>query len=322
MARRRRRDVIDESVVGVYHVWSRTVRRSFLTGLDPQTRRDMSHRKELLRLRIEVLASVFAIDVCDHTVLDNHLHLILRNRPDIVAGWSDDEVARGWRRLNHSSVSLREEPKQAWVDALVADKEKLAAARRALSSISEFMKQLKCAAAVVFNAEDGCTGSFWQSRFGCSRLVDDAALLVCSLYVNLNPIRAGIATAIEEAEYTSAYARLEDAQSRDKQRPNSGYLAAVHVDGDGYDGMQTKRRASNKGYLGVSSAEYVELLEAIARRERVERDGGELREYPSVLQRLGIGRAAWENAVRLTSRRFSRELQIMADMYEEARRRK
>ena len=87
-------------------------------------------------------------------------------------------------------------------------------------------------------------------------------------------------------------------------------------------GVASGRRASNKGYLGVKFAEYVELLEAIARRERVERDGGELLEYPSILKRVGIGLAQWENAVRLTSRRFSRELAIMADMYEEARRRK
>ena len=29
----------------------------------------------------------------------NHIHVILRNRPDIVAGWSDEEVARRWWKL-------------------------------------------------------------------------------------------------------------------------------------------------------------------------------------------------------------------------------
>ena len=142
------------------------------------------------------------------------------------------------------------------------------------------------------------------------------------VYINLNPTRAGNAKAIEDAEYTSTHARLEDAKTRDKQRSRSGYLAAVHEDGDGYDGVKSGRRASNKGYLGVKFAEYVELLDAIVRRERAERDGGELLEYPSILKRVGIGLAQWEHAVRVTSRRFSRELAVMADMYEEARRRK
>jgi hypothetical protein len=184
------------------------------------------------------------------------------------------------------------------------------------------MKYLKCPAAVLFNIEDNCTGCFWQSRFSCERLRDDAALLVCSLYVNLNPIRAGIARRLERAEYTSVAARLADAKTRSKLRPASGHFAAVHVDGDGYDGVKAGRRASNKGYLWLSLAEYVELAEAIVQREQAERAGGELLEYPSVLKRLGITKMAWEHAVRLTTRRFNRELEVMAAMKEEARRRK
>ena len=29
----------------------------------------------------------------------NHVHVILRNRPDVVAGWSDKEVAKRWWQL-------------------------------------------------------------------------------------------------------------------------------------------------------------------------------------------------------------------------------
>lgn len=321
MARKARRDVIDESSVGAYHVWTRAARRAHLMGRDLATGRDFSHRKELIRRRIEDLASIYAVECLDHTVLDNHLHLILRNRPDIVAGWSDDEVARRWLRLCAATLRLKDEPKPEAVADLVADPKRLADARKALSSISSFMQHLKQSVAVVFNFEDNCTGCFWQSRFSCERLPDEAALLVCSLYVNLNPIRAGLARSPEEAEYTSAYARIQDARSGDPARPQSGYLAAVHVDGDGYDGVRAGRRASNKGYLELRLAEYLELLDAIARRERAESSGGELLEYPPLLQRLGIGVADWEHAVRVTSRRFMRELATMAAMQEEARRR-
>jgi hypothetical protein len=37
-----------------------------------------------------------AIDVLDYAILGNHLHVVLRNRPDIVSTWSDAEVARRW----------------------------------------------------------------------------------------------------------------------------------------------------------------------------------------------------------------------------------
>jgi hypothetical protein len=74
--------------------------------------------------------------------------------------------------------------------------------------------------------------------------------------------------------------------------------------------------------LGLRFAEYLDLLETIVRRERIEKDGGEWLEYPAVVERLGIEVEEWEHAVRLTSRRFTRELTIMAAMKEEARYRK
>ncbi len=31
--------------------------------------------------------------------MSNHIHVVVRNRPDVVASWSDDEVARRWWNL-------------------------------------------------------------------------------------------------------------------------------------------------------------------------------------------------------------------------------
>ena len=45
MASRPRRDIIDESVVGIYHCTARCVRRAFLCGKDPYTGTDYDHRK-------------------------------------------------------------------------------------------------------------------------------------------------------------------------------------------------------------------------------------------------------------------------------------
>jgi len=78
-------------------------------------------------------------------------------------------------------------------------------------------------------------------------------------------------------------------------------------------------RASTQGFLGISFIECLELLDALIRRERIERNGGTSSEYPSVLQRLGITAAMWEQTVQVTSRRFARELDIMAMMFAEAR---
>ena len=88
-----RSQYVQEGQEGVYHCFTRCVRRAFLCGFDPQTGRDFSHRKSWLVDRLRFLASIFAIDVCAFAVMDTHCHYILRIRPDIVARWSDLEVA-------------------------------------------------------------------------------------------------------------------------------------------------------------------------------------------------------------------------------------
>ena len=52
--------------------------------------------------------------------------------------------------------------------------------------------------------------SGWESRFGAVPLLDQEALLACSGYVDLNPIRAGKADTPAASEYTSAYQRIQE----------------------------------------------------------------------------------------------------------------
>jgi len=71
-------------------------------------------------------------------------------------------------------------------------------------------------------------------------------------------------------------------------------------------------RPASKGYLDLAFAEYLELLDGLILRERIEKTGGTLVDYPPVLERLGVSATDWEKSVRLTSCRFSRELEIAA----------
>ncbi|MFG0262867.1 MAG: hypothetical protein ACF788_10800, partial [Novipirellula sp. JB048] len=82
--------------VCLVHTVQRCVRRAFLTGGDPVSGRDYSGRREWIRRRMEALASVLAIDVLSYAIMSNHIHLILRNRPDVVAEWTDRDVALRW----------------------------------------------------------------------------------------------------------------------------------------------------------------------------------------------------------------------------------
>ena len=171
---------VKEGEEGVYHCFSRCVRRAFLCGYDPLTGRDFSHRKKLIVDRLRHLAAVFAIEVCAYAIMENHSHVILRLRPDIVAAWSDQEVATRWlelfpqkRRIKGKPIPPLEEQIQALADC----PERIAVLRKRLCSLSWFMGQLNEFIARAANKEDKVTGRFWEGRFKSQALLDEAGLL-------------------------------------------------------------------------------------------------------------------------------------------------
>jgi hypothetical protein len=206
-----RRQIVVEDTVGVYHCIARCVRRAFLCGVDPYTGKDYSHRKEWILDRMRELAGLFAIEVCGYSVMSNHLHLVLRNRPDIAEQWSANEIALRWCKVfppRHDATGEPIEPGEHDLAMLTANSERLSELRTRLANLSWFMRCLCEKIARAGNHEDGSSGRFWAGRFKSVALLDEAAILACSVYVDLNPIRAGLATTPEESAYTSGRDRI------------------------------------------------------------------------------------------------------------------
>ena len=341
MGRQARGEVMDPSQIQIFHAVHRCVRRAFLCGKDPVTGVSFEHRREWIRRRLEFLASVFAIDCLTYTVLSNHLHLVLRSRPDVVQSWSDEEVARRWLRLfpcRRNPDGSPAEPTESEIDSIVNDPEKLSARRRRLSDISWWMRCTAENIARQSNREDNVAGHFWESRYKAQQLLDQAAVLACAAYVDLNPIRAAMAERLETSRFTGAKDRIDDLcersdrsrmsdhqWERSRRRQHSGWLSPIEIaerdDAIGCDTSRGGRRASEKGFLSISLCRYLELLDWTGRQIRRGKRGAIPKHLAPILTRLGLEASVWCDVVAQFGRSFKRAVGTAEHLQQEARRR-
>ena len=191
-----------------YHLVNRCVRRAFLCGTDSVSGQCYEHRRGWIVDRLHQLAGVFAIDVAAYAVMSNHYHLVVRVDAARAGEWSDDEVLRRWTSLFTGPLLVQRY--RAGADLLPAERQAVTALaatyRERLADVSWFMRLLNEAIARQANAEDGVKGRFWEGRFKSQALLDEAAILSAMAYVDLNPIRVGMAETPERSEHTSAAA--------------------------------------------------------------------------------------------------------------------
>jgi len=147
-----RKLLVDVSVTRFYHCISRCVRKAFLCG------EGCEHRKQWLEDRLELLAENFAVSVCGFSLMDNHLHVLVRLDPGVADGWSDEEVVRRWiavyppRTLDVDDADTV----RMWVEHERQDAKKVAAYRQRLQDLGWFMKSLKEPLARLANKDDDC----------------------------------------------------------------------------------------------------------------------------------------------------------------------
>lgn len=234
MPRLPRSQVIDRQAVGLYHCWNQFVRQLRLAGFDPVTGLDYSGRKVWFVDRLELLARIFLVDMVGHSIESTHFHVILRNRPDLAGAISDREVVRRWRALCPLEKNEDGSPRELTDEELereVGNGKRVAEWRDRLSDISWFMKVLCEVIARRANLEDRVSGAFFARRFDCKRLKDEAAVLACLVYVELNEIRAGLADRPETSRFSSIWKRLQARQRRrSRQEARAAWAATAALD--------------------------------------------------------------------------------------------
>jgi hypothetical protein len=310
MSRTPRGEVFDPSEIATVHVMNRVVRRCFLLGTDAVSGKDDGHRKDWFEAELERVAACFGIDCLNFAILSNHFHLVLRSRPDVVAAWDDREVARRWWMLcpkRSDKDGSPQAPTEPELNSITTDTDRLAELRTRLSNISWWMRLVCQRIAQRANLEDDQSGKFWQGRFEAVRLLDEEAILAGAAYVDLNPIRAALAETLELSEHTSVQRRIEalrgslalvseDACAKADELPDA-FLAPLEIDELedelGPRPSATVKRSSDKGFLAMPLAAYLELLDWTARQLAPGKSGATPANKPPILERLKIEPAVW-----------------------------
>ena len=301
-----RRSLIDRTRPTWVHCTSRCVRRAFLAG------DKFEHRKSWIEERLQYLAKCFAAEVAGYAVMSNHVHVIVRLDLAVPMTWSDLEVARRWLSVyprKYLSDGTPVLPNEAEIARIARDPVLMGKWRTRLADLGWFMKAFKEPISRRANREDGCSGAFWEGRFHSVPLLDQAALIACMAYIDLNPIRAKIADRPERSHYTSGFRRIR-ARNRhraaDKIRAREPAKAkelltkvglaanAKHAE----DGLwltplarcQAGEALANKAF---TVDEYLTLLDATGRLLKAGKRGAIPPELAPILARLDLSVDAW-----------------------------
>lgn len=283
-----------------YHVVARCVRRAWLWGLDEYAARDYSHRKAWVVERLRLQSGVFAIDICAYAVMSNHYHLVLYVDRLRSEGWSLQEVVARWKLLYCAPPLVNRWERGEAGPAEREQAERIIESWRSrLSNISWYMKSLNEHLARRANAEDGCTGRFWEGRFRSQALLDEAGLLTAMAYVDLNPIRAGITTTPQASDDTSIYQRIHALRS-------SGHASAL---GTRFPVLRPFKTPTHRAQtLPCALDDYLQLLDWTARAIRPNKPGHTDEREPPILRRYNIDTAAWLQVMRRRGNVFGRAL--------------
>lgn len=276
-----RKQQISLDATPYYHCTSRCVRRAYLCGFDEFTGQSYEHRRQWVEDRILFLGEYFCIDVCAYAVMSNHHHLVLHINAAEGQQLTDMDVCQRWHKL-YKGTPLTQ--KYLRGDILIdserqAVEEKLKIWRLELQNISRFMWALNEPIARKANAEDKCSGRFWESRFKSQALLDEKALLACMVYVDLNPVRANVAATPETSDHTSIKRRITFLQEKTEHLKLANFIGNPH-------------KHMPQG-LPFQLNDYIELAAITGRIIRKDKRGYISQDLPPILARLNINNKEW-----------------------------
>lgn len=276
-----RRNQFRLDVTPYYHCITRCVRRAFLCGYDKVSGTRYEHRKEWIERHLLLLSEVFCIEIAGYAVMSNHYHVVLYIDQTRAEALSDSDVMDRWMRLYKGPVLMQRYAagETLRTEELDAVRKTIGKWREELTNISRFMGHLNQTISRRANREDDCRGRFWESRFKMQAILDLKALISTLCYVDLNPVRAGVAKKPEDSKHTSIYRRL---------RVLSSGLLRFRV-----SSARSSLQQKLGNYIPIAFEDYLALLDCTGRYLSHGKRGYISGDEPPILARLGLSSKSW-----------------------------
>jgi len=179
---------------GSYHIISRTVGGDILF---------YDQEKEYFLNLLERFAAGFFVQIHTFAILGNHFHLLVTNLEEEADHATKKELLRRYRLL----FGKHTEPPPGVYDSsgeLIPDEDGgIERLRFRLSSISRFVQELKQSFSRWYNKNNNRKGYLWGDRFKSVIIEKGDAQMICSAYIDLNPVRANLSQCPEDYRWCS-----------------------------------------------------------------------------------------------------------------------
>lgn len=238
-----------------------------------------------------------------------YYHVVLYINSERAKAWSDLEVVERWHSMfQGNSFSNKFLKGDSLLPAeQVKFNETIAEWRLRLHDISWFMRIINEYIAREANKEDECTGRFWEGRFRSQALLDEAALIACMAYVDLNPIRAKMAKTPETSDHTSIKKRCAHAKKikANKTDKNQQTISAIRQQVKGLHPFVGNPRQKQPFGIQMKLSDYMELVDCTGRILRENKRGIISAKSESILARLHLEKEQWLEIMTHFEVRFS-----------------
>jgi len=176
MPRTTRLIINDETAV--YHVMSRTALDGFPLG---------DIEKDFMLDLIRRYSKLYFVEILGCCLMGNHFHMLVRMFPEHK--FTDEDIQKRYEEFYGDDRIFA----AGWIPSL----------REKLSSLSEFVREIKVGFTRYYNKRHHRRGYFWGDRFKSVIVENGETLINCLAYIDLNPLRAGLVERPEEYRWNS-----------------------------------------------------------------------------------------------------------------------